>query len=71
MIPASASDLRGKVFSVLLIIVVIMVVSAVIVHKLWFREKKYVIGYVDPNPEEKEGAQGVLRNMPKHGYNEG
>lgn len=34
-------------------------------------EKKYVIGYVDPNPEEKEGAPGFLRNMPKHGYIEG
>jgi putative ABC transport system substrate-binding protein len=33
--------------------------------------RKYVIGYIDPNPEEKEGAPGFLRNMPKHGYIEG
>ncbi|NJD56326.1 MAG: hypothetical protein FIA94_07975 [Nitrospirae bacterium] len=33
--------------------------------------RKYVIGYVDPNPEEKEGAPGFLRNMPKYGYIEG
>ncbi|SPP99729.1 hypothetical protein NBG4_110032 [Candidatus Sulfobium mesophilum] len=33
--------------------------------------RKYVIGYIDPNPEEKEGAPGFLRNMPKHGFTEG
>ncbi len=33
--------------------------------------REYVIGYIDPNPEEKEGAPGFLRNMPKYGYIEG
>ncbi|MDH4230805.1 MAG: ABC transporter substrate-binding protein, partial [Nitrospirota bacterium] len=33
--------------------------------------KTYVIGFVNPNPGEKEGAQGFLKNMPKHGYIEG
>lgn len=33
--------------------------------------RHYVIGYVDPNPEEKEGAPGFLRNMEGHGYIEG
>lgn len=37
----------------------------------FFGPKKYVIGYVNPNPEEKEGAQGFLRNMPAFGYTEG
>ncbi len=31
----------------------------------------YIIGYVNPNPTEFEGAQGFLRNMPAHGYTEG
>ncbi len=34
-------------------------------------EKTYVIGYINPNPEEEEGAQGFLRNMPKFGFIEG
>ena len=33
--------------------------------------KTYVIGYINPNPEEEEGAQGFLRNMPKFGFIEG
>jgi putative ABC transport system substrate-binding protein len=33
--------------------------------------RKYVIGYFNPNPEEKEGAPGFLRSMPKYGYIEG
>jgi putative ABC transport system substrate-binding protein len=33
--------------------------------------RQYIIGYVDPHPETKEGAPGFLRNMPKHGYIEG
>jgi putative ABC transport system substrate-binding protein len=34
-------------------------------------EKTYVIGYINPNPDEEEGAQGFLRNMPKFGFIEG
>lgn len=71
MVTGTAIDLREKGFFVLLIIVVIMAVSVGIAYKLGFWEKKYVIGYVNPNPEEKEGAPGFLRNMPKHGYLEG
>lgn len=33
--------------------------------------KTYVIGYVNPNPEEEEGAQGFLSYMPRFGYAEG
>lgn len=33
--------------------------------------KTYLIGFVNPNPLEKEGAHGFLRNMPKYGYIEG
>jgi putative ABC transport system substrate-binding protein len=35
------------------------------------KEKNYVIGYVNPNIKEEEGAQGFLRNMPKFGFIEG
>ena len=31
----------------------------------------YVIGYVNPNPTEFEGAQGFLRNLPSYGFEEG
>jgi putative ABC transport system substrate-binding protein len=34
-------------------------------------KKNYVIAYINPNPEEREGAPGFLRNMPKYGYFEG
>lgn len=34
-------------------------------------KKTFVVGYVNPNPEERNGAQGFLRNMPKFGYVEG
>lgn len=34
-------------------------------------KETFVVGYINPNPEEKEGAQGFLRNMPKFGYVEG
>lgn len=34
-------------------------------------KKTFVIGYINPNPEEMEGAQGFLRNMPGFGYVEG
>jgi len=34
-------------------------------------EKAYVIGFINPNPGEKEGAQGFLRHMQKLGYIEG
>jgi putative ABC transport system substrate-binding protein len=51
--------------------VVVIALGGAIGYKLGLWERKYVIGYVDPNPEEKEGAPGFLRNMPKHGYIEG
>jgi putative ABC transport system substrate-binding protein len=35
------------------------------------KEKVFTIGFVDPNPGEKEGARGFLSNMPKFGYIEG
>lgn len=35
------------------------------------REKVFTIGFVDPNPGEKEGAHGFLSNMPRFGYIEG
>jgi len=35
------------------------------------REKVFTIGFVDPNPGEKEGAHGFLSNMHRFGYIEG
>lgn len=35
------------------------------------KKETFVVGFVNPNPEEKEGAQGFLHNMPKLGYIEG
>lgn len=67
----SAPDVRRKLFPVLLIVVIIIAAGSGIAYKLGLWENKYVIGYIDPNPEEKEGAAGFLRNMPKHGYIEG
>ncbi|MBI5632346.1 MAG: ABC transporter substrate-binding protein [Nitrospirae bacterium] len=69
--PGSAADLREKVYSVFLIALIIVVLTAGISYKLGFWERKYVIGYVNPNPEENEGAPGFLRNMPKYGFIEG
>jgi putative ABC transport system substrate-binding protein len=34
-------------------------------------KKTYTIGYVNPNPGEREGAQGFLSSMPKFGYVDG
>jgi len=34
-------------------------------------KKTFVVGYVNPHPGEKNGAQGFLRNMSKFGYVEG
>jgi len=48
--------------------------AAAILLALYFLfpvHKTYVIGYINPNPTEFEGAQGFLHNMPKHGYIEG
>ena len=35
------------------------------------KERVFTIGFVDPNPGEKEGAHGFLSNMPEFGYIEG
>jgi len=60
-----------KGLSVLIAAVIIIVYCGGAGCKPTGEERKYVIGYVDPNPEEKEGAPGFLRNMPKLGYIEG
>jgi len=35
------------------------------------KEKVFTIGFVDPNPGEKEGAYGFLMHLPEFGYLEG
>ena len=67
----TAQGRNRKRLYVLLGVIVIIAVCAGIGYKFGLWGKKYVIGYVDPNPEEKEGAPGFLRNMPKYGYIEG
>ncbi|RPI36474.1 MAG: hypothetical protein EHM54_05650 [Nitrospiraceae bacterium] len=54
-----------------LILIGIVILSTVLLVNFACKEKTYVIGFVNPNPGEKEGAQGFLANMPKHGYVEG
>ena len=50
------------------------IVAAAFILVLYFdlsSPKTYVIGYINPNPTEFEGAQGFLRNLPKYGFEEG
>ncbi|RPI36475.1 MAG: hypothetical protein EHM54_05655 [Nitrospiraceae bacterium] len=54
-----------------LILIGIALLSTVLLVNFACKGKTYVIGFVNPNPGEKEGAQGFLNNMPKHGYVEG
>ena len=54
-----------------LILTGIAMVSTVLLFNFACKGKTYVIGFVNPNPGEKEGAQGFINNMPKHGYVEG
>jgi len=53
------------------IIIVISFALLIVNYACHKKEKTYVIGYINPNPEEEEGAQGFLRNMPKFGFIEG
>jgi len=46
-------------------------VVLLVLYFVSFSDKSFVIGYVNPNPTEFEGAQGFLRNMPALGYTEG
>jgi hypothetical protein len=50
------------------------IVSAALLVLLYFFIQpagNYVIGYVNPNPTEFEGALGFLRNIPAYDYKEG
>jgi putative ABC transport system substrate-binding protein len=66
-----SGDIRGICLSFLVIIPVLLVLSVNTGCERQEETKSYVIGFVNPNPLEKEGAHGFLRNMPKHGYGEG
>jgi len=57
--------------SLSLIFIAISLALILAIYACRQKEKTYVIGYVNPNPEEEEGAQGFLRNMPKFGFIEG
>jgi putative ABC transport system substrate-binding protein len=54
-----------------LIVIGLAIVTAVLLVNFACKGKTYVIGFVNPNPGEKEGAQGFINNMPKQGYVEG
>jgi putative ABC transport system substrate-binding protein len=71
MICVSANKLKRMCCAVLPALVLTLVVSSQSGCERRTEARKYVIGYVDPNPEEKEGAPGFLRNMSKQGYIEG
>jgi putative ABC transport system substrate-binding protein len=65
-------EMKNKKIHSSLILIGIAIVSTVLLVNFACKGKEtYVIGFVNPNPEEKEGAQGFLANMPKHGYVEG
>jgi len=72
VIRASSDRSRQRGLPVLLGIMTLIVLFINIGCERQQEERKYVIGYVNPNPEEQEGgAEGFLRNMPKFGYTEG
>lgn len=71
MISVSRDNLRRICYAVLPALVLALVLAAQSGCEQRTEARKYVIGYIDPNPEEKEGAPGFLRNMPKYGFVEG
>jgi len=62
---------NGKSIPLLLIFIAISLTLFLTSYSCQHKEKSFVIGYVNPNPEEEEGAQGFLRNMPKFRFVEG
>ena len=54
-----------------LTIIILLIIIMPVCSCAKSEKKRYVIGFVNPNPGEKEGAQGFLRNMPAYGYIEG
>ena len=47
------------------------VVVSLAIYSAFTPPETYVIGYINPNPTEFEGAQGFLRNLPKYGFVDG
>jgi putative ABC transport system substrate-binding protein len=64
------TDMKNSVFT-FLACSLLLSVSLLILFPGCKKEKVFTIGFVDPNPGEKEGARGFLSNMPKFGYIEG
>ena len=60
----------NKIFFSAIGAIAAVVIAAVLYFALSSRNT-YIIGYINPNPTEFEGAQGFLRNLPKYGYIEG
>jgi ABC-type uncharacterized transport system substrate-binding protein len=50
---------------------VLAIIIFVALYFTSFSPQTFVIGYINPNPTEFEGAQGFLRNLPKYGFKEG
>lgn len=72
MVNIQSNNYRKTFFlSLIAMIFVLMSVLSVISGCKQSEIKSYTVGFVNPNPEEEEGAQGFLRNMPKFGYIEG
>jgi len=61
---------KNKMHSSIILIGIAVLMTGLLITAAC-KGKVYVIGFVNPNPGEKEGAQGFLSNMPKHGYIEG
>lgn len=64
------TDIKNSVFT-FLTSVLLFSAALLILFPGCKKEKVFTIGFVDPNPEEREGARGFLNNMPKFGYVEG
>jgi len=65
------ADMKNKVFAGLSLLTFIIISLAPFILHGCTTEQVFTIGYINPNPEEEEGAQGFLRNMPKYGFIEG
>lgn len=63
-------NLVVPLFSAITVLLLLAVLTTIVCCKDK-GQKTYTIGFINPNPGEKEGAQGFLRHMQKLGYIEG
>lgn len=64
------TDIKNSIFTFLTYFLLLSA-SLLVLFPGCKKEKVFTIGFVNPNPGEKEGARGFLSNLPKFGYIEG